>query len=76
MIKTKHPFVGEFLESLINDGYDTTWKKYKEEVNNHKEYDFNDICDFAEWIKGSATNDHDIDVAPPKQINMILKKLL
>ena len=72
----KHPFVSKFLKSIMDNGYEYTWKKYGNEIDNYKQYNFNDISDLAEWIKDSPTNYHEIDNTPPKQINSLLKSLL
>ena len=56
--------------------YEKTWEMYGDEVNNHKEFDFNEISDLAEWIRDSSTNNHEIDEEPPVYLHKILKQLL
>ena len=75
-IKKRHPIVGEFLAYMYYYGYDKTWEKYKEIVNDYPQYDFNDISEISTWFKDSKTNEHYNDDEPPQYIITMIKDLL
>jgi len=64
-----------FLTDMISLGYKETWEKWMEQIRGDNEYDFNDISNIPEWIKGSVTNNHDIDEEVPDYIKILIKKL-
>jgi hypothetical protein len=80
--KIKDKNVMGFIKDITNLGYKKGWeiwggiiaKKY--EYNYDTEYDFNQIADIAEWVKGSKENDNFIDHKPPDYILKLLQKLL
>ena len=76
IIKKNHPFVGEFLGYMYKNGYDETWKKYIDKVDQYKQYDFNDISDLSQWIYGSKDNEGDYGKEPPTYIFKLLKDLV
>ncbi len=60
-ISTKHPLVAQFLNDMCHLGYEDTWEKWLENEQFKKsqqngEYDWNDISEIAEFIKGSKSN--------------------
>lgn len=78
-IKKKHPIVGEFLSDMIKIGYEETWKKWKEYLLDNdllNKYDFNDISEISFWIKGSVTNDNNIEDDIPFYVQEEINKLL
>lgn len=78
-IEKKHKDVAGFLRDLINVGHKETWDKWRDELETkglHDIYDFNDIYDLSQWIKGSVTNHNDIDKEPPEYVMDTLKSLL
>lgn len=76
VIGKKHPIVSEFLYYMCEFGYDETWKKYKQFVNDYPQYDFNDISEISEWILGSATNTNKNTDEVPDHIIQYVKELL
>ena len=79
-IKEKNKVIGEFLSDMIKIGYSETWDKWRDKIMSSNEltdiYDFNDISEIAEWVKGSVTNNHEIDEEPPKWVVEEIKKLI
>lgn len=76
VIRRKHPIVAEFLDYMCKFGSDKTWKKYIEVVRKTEQYDFNDISEISEWIRGSITNDNQHTDEVPDHILQTLKTLL
>jgi hypothetical protein len=77
-IGEKNPEVGEFLADMIHMGYEETWQKWGDKLRESglsKHIDFNDVSEIASWIKGSTTNDHEIDEQPPSYITDIVNSL-
>jgi len=69
----KDPLVKGFLISLVKNGYSKTWGLYSERVYNYKRYDFNDIGEISEYIRGSVTESYYDHV--PYHIKELLRKL-
>jgi len=75
-IRKKHPMAADFLEMMTKEGYDKTWSKYVDLIDDDTDVDYNEISDLSEWIKGSVTNQNNIKRTPPNYINRIIKSLL
>lgn len=78
-IGKKHKDVAGFLRDLIKIGHKETWDIWRDELETkelHDIYDFNEIYDLSQWIRGSVTNHNDIDKEPPQYVMDILKILL
>lgn len=74
----KDPVVKEFIRHMVNIGYTQAWELWKDTddfKSLREKYDFNDISEIAEWIKGSKTNEHDPLDAPPDYIMDLLNEL-
>lgn len=72
----KDPFVRNFLKYIVKNGYFETWKMYKDKIKDYEDkYDFNDISEISEWIKGSKTNEHITTQEVPLYIKKLIKKL-
>lgn len=76
MIANKHPKVAGFMTDLMNMGYTTAWAKWKSKLIRDNKYDWNDISDVVEWIKGSKTNNNDVGTNPPQGIHNTISKLV
>lgn len=77
-IYKKNKIIGDFLKDMVNLGYTKTWEKWigkLQEKGLLSKYDFNDISEIADWIKGSVTNDNDIENEPPEFIFKLVKQL-
>lgn len=76
-IGAKHPKVESFLRDMVKIGYDHTWQKWMRKPEfDTDEYDYNDISEIAEWIKGSVTNEHDLEDEPPYYVAQLVTDLL
>lgn len=78
-IEKKHKEVAGFLRDLVKIGHKETWDIWRDDLENkglHDVYDFNDIYDLSQWIRGSVTNSNDIDKEPPQFILDTLDSLL
>ena len=67
--KIKNPIIANFLRDIIKIGNQKTWSKWlqnSEFMQLKDSVDFNDIADIGSWIKGSITNDHDLEDNPPE----------
>jgi hypothetical protein len=76
VIGNKHPMVAEFLGDIVNMGYTIAWQKWADKLRGDKTYDWNDISELAEWIKGSKTNTHDISERPPEWVQDAMSVLI
>jgi len=73
-----NPTIKDFLKDIISIGYEKTWEKWIDYLNNTdliNKYDFNDISEIAEWIKGSPINNNDPNDEPPHWVVDTLKKI-
>lgn len=78
-IEKKHKEVADFLRDLINIGHKETWDIWRDKLESkglYDIYDFNDIYDLSQWIRGSVTNHNDIDSEPPQYVMDTLDSLL
>lgn len=78
-IEKKHKDVAGFLRDLIKMGHKETWDIWRDELESkglYDKYDFNDIYDLSQWIRGSVTNHNDIDSEPPQYVMDTLNSLL
>lgn len=74
----KNPVIRNFLTDMIKIGYEKTWEKwidYLKKTDMINRYDFNDISEIAEWIKGSIVNNNDPMDEPPHWVNDMVKKI-
>lgn len=79
VIKQKNEVVGDFLNDMTTIGYEKTWEKWIDILRDNdliNQYDFNDISEISFWIKGSVTNNKDIDSEPPSYIYDTIKELI
>jgi hypothetical protein len=77
----KNPIIKSFLMGVIKNGQSKTWSEFKtkpefldlnKKIDKELGFDFNEISDIAEWVKGSVTNDN----LPEDDIpNWVLKDL-
>lgn len=83
--KIPNPIIRMFLITMVKEGYSEAWSKFLKskgfmELNDELEathgFDFNDISDISEWIKGSPTNNNDPYDEVPEIINTHLNQLL
>ena len=77
--KVKNPIVRKFMMDVISSGYEKAWKKWISTIMNNKsisDFDFNDISEICEWIKGSITNGHSFTENVPIQIKEEFAKLV
>ncbi len=75
MIRLKHPIVGDFIEYMTKNGYEKTWEKFMDKIDNEK-YDFNDISEISEWIQDSVTNNNHYSDEPPYYVLNLVKSLI
>lgn len=76
--KIKNDTIKKFLKDMIVIGYTECWSKwidYLRENNLLNIYDFNDISEISNWIKGSVTNNNDPEDEPPYYITDLLNSL-
>lgn len=80
----KYPILKQFLSDIVLFDYDEGWKKNINKLKDfensnefiHLNIDLNDIAEIANWVKNSATNNHDPEINVPDYINNYLNKLL
>lgn len=78
-IYNKHKVVGSFLKDMVIVGYNKTWTKWKDYLRDngfYVKYDFNDISEISYWVKGSVTNNNEIDDSPPDYIMDLVNELI
>jgi hypothetical protein len=75
-IEKKNPMVAGFLNDLVHVGYEPTWDKWRDKLKTDNTYDWNDIAEIAEWIKGSKTNQHDISDHPPQWVQDLFTSII
>ena len=78
LLKIKDPDIKEFLNNLVNLGYEKAWKEMIASHNYttlREEYDLNDIAEIANWIKGSLSNDNFPQYSPPEHVLDLLNKI-
>lgn len=77
-ISKKHPEVAEILSNLYFDGHQEAWKKLstKKDIPAYFEYDFDDIANIAEWIKGSKLNKNPRFEDPPEYVIELVDSLI
>lgn len=74
----ENPYIVKFMKDMMSIGYEKTWKKwidYLRSTDLINRYDFNDISEITNWIKGSITNNNNPDDEPPHWIFDDLKKI-
>jgi hypothetical protein len=75
----KHPEVSEFLRDMFVIGYEKTWDKWRDRLNTDgliNKYDWNDISEISQWVRGSVDNDNDLEDEPPHYVTDLLKSLV
>lgn len=76
--KIKDPIVKSFMKDMMTIGYQSTWDKYGDKLRESgltSKYDFNDISEICNWIKGSITNNNQDTNDVPEFIIKDLEKL-
>ncbi len=77
-IGNKHSIVSNFLKDMTKIGYQETWDKWGDELREKdyvNKYDFNDISEISNWIKGSVTNNNSIEDEPPHYVTDLVSSL-
>lgn len=78
-IKKKHPIVADFILDMNQNGYEKTWDKWRNKLVDEKlitQYDWNDISEISQWVKGSIENKNDIMDEPPHYVIDLIKFLI
>jgi len=78
-IEKKHPEISEFLKEMCVIGYEATWEKWADKLRQTdliNKYDWNDISEISQWIRGSKENNNDITDEPPHYVIDLVRYLL